>query len=113
MQVAPTRADPGDQSNQDGRVSGPPGVGFHRGTVDEALLKIIQTLLVNITQLYLMNQRTGLVAHGIEVVARSAGGRQLKPQMFEPEPERDRLLQQQPGCWSLQPPLKPCSIRKS
>jgi hypothetical protein len=44
MQVAPSGADPGDQSNQDDRVSGPLGVSCHRGAVDEALLKIIQTL---------------------------------------------------------------------
>jgi hypothetical protein len=66
--------------NQDDRVSRPLGVGFHRGAVDEALLKIIQTLLDNITQLHLMNQSTGLVAHRIEVVAEGTGGRQLEPQ---------------------------------
>ena len=54
IQVATSRADPGDQSNQDGRVSGPLGVGFHRRAVDEALLKIIQTLL-DVMQLHLMN----------------------------------------------------------
>ena len=97
MQVAASGADAGDQSNQDGRVRGPLGVGFHRGAVDEALLKIIQTLVDNITQLHLMNQSTVLVAHRIEVVAESAGGRQFQPQMYEPESERDRLLQQQPG----------------
>src|ERR1700730_16064898 len=97
MQVAASGADPSDQSDQDGRVSGPLGVGFHRGTVDETLLKIIQTLLENITQLHLMNQSAGLVAHRIEVVAQSTGGRQLEPPMFEPESERDRLLQQQTG----------------
>jgi hypothetical protein len=37
-------ANPGDQFNQDGRVSGPVSICFHRGAVDEALLKIIQTL---------------------------------------------------------------------
>jgi hypothetical protein len=47
--------------------------------------------------LHLMNQSGGLVAHRVEVVAQSAGGQQLEPQMFEPESERDRLLQQQPG----------------
>src|SRR5580693_10079115 len=61
MQMASSGADTGDQSNQDDRVGGPLGVGFHRGAVDEALLKIIQTLLDNITQLHLMNQSTGLV----------------------------------------------------
>src|SRR5580693_788877 len=86
-----------NQSNQDDRVSGPFGVGFHRGAVDEALLKIIQPLLDNITQLHLMNQSTGLVAHRVEVVAEGTGGRQLEPQMFQPESERDRLFQQQPG----------------
>jgi hypothetical protein len=44
-----------------------------------------------------MNQSTGLVAHRVEVVAEGTGGRQLEPQMFEPESERDRLFQQQPG----------------
>jgi PAS domain-containing protein len=47
MQMASSRADPGDQSNQDDRVSGPLGVCFHRGAVDEALLKIIQTRSAN------------------------------------------------------------------
>src|SRR5271165_791442 len=75
MQVASSRADTGDQSNQDDRVSGPLGVGFHRCAVDEALLKIIQTLLDNITELHLMNQSTGLVAHRVEVVAESTGRR--------------------------------------
>ena len=45
VQVAASSADAGDQSDQDGRVSGPLGVSFHRSAVDEALLKIIQTLL--------------------------------------------------------------------
>src|ERR1700726_2777077 len=97
VQVGASGADAGNQSDQDGRVSGPLGVGFHRGAVDEALLKIIQTLLDNITELHLMNQSTGLVAHRVEVVAEGTGGRKLEPQMFEPESERDRLLQQQPG----------------
>ena len=97
MQVAASGPDPSDQSNQDGRVSGPLAIGFHRGAVDEALLKIIQTLLDNITQLHLMNQSAGLVAHRIEVVAEGTGGRQLEPQMFEPECERDRLFQQHPS----------------
>ena len=99
MQLASSGADTGDQSNQDDRVSGPLGVGFHRGAVDEALLKIIQTLLdnINITQLRLMNQSAGLVAHRVEVVAEGTAGRQLEPQMFEPESERDRLFEQQPG----------------
>ena len=98
MQAAPSRADAGDQSNQDGRVRGPLGIGFYCSAVDEALLKIIQTLLEdNITQLHLMNQSPGLVAHRVEVLAQGAGGRQFQPQMFEPESERDRLLQQQPG----------------
>jgi hypothetical protein len=44
-----------------------------------------------------MNQTTGLVAHRVEVVAESAGGRQFQTQMFEPEFDRDRLLQQQPS----------------
>ncbi len=44
VQVTPSRAHPSDQSNKDARVSGPLGVGFHRSAVDEALLKIIQTL---------------------------------------------------------------------
>ena len=35
----------------------------------EALLKILQTPLKYIAQLRLMNQATGLVAHGVEVVA--------------------------------------------
>jgi hypothetical protein len=61
MQVATSCADADDQSDQDGRVSGPLGVGCHRGAVDEALLKIIQTLLDNITQLHLMN--TSSAAH--------------------------------------------------
>ena len=42
-------ADPGKQSDQDGRVSGPLGVGFYRGAVNQALLKIIQTPVENIT----------------------------------------------------------------
>jgi hypothetical protein len=94
VQIAPHGADPGNQSNQDGRASGPLGVGFHRGAVDEALLKIIQTLLDNITQLHPMNQSTDLIAHRVKVFAESAGGRQLEPQMLDPESERDRLLQQ-------------------
>src|ERR1700738_2482601 len=73
MQRASSAPDTADQSNQDDRVSGPLGVGFHRGAVDEALLKIIQTLLENITHLHLMNQATGLVAHRVEVVAQGAG----------------------------------------
>src|SRR5207342_2932993 len=97
VQVAPSGADPSDQSDQEGRVSGPLGVGFYRRAVDEALLKIIQTLLDNITQLHLMNLSTGLVAHRIEIVAEGTGGWQLETQMFEPESERDRLFQQQPG----------------
>jgi hypothetical protein len=112
VQIASSRADPGDQSNQDDRVSGPLGVAFHRGAVDKAFLKVIRTLLDSITQLHLMNQSTGLVAHRIEIVAQGTGGRQSEPQMFEPESERDRLFQQQPACRSLQPPLKPRSIRK-
>jgi hypothetical protein len=52
---------------------------------------------LNITQLYLMNQSTGLVAHRIEVVAEGTSGRQLEPQMFEPKSERDRLFEQQSG----------------
>jgi hypothetical protein len=35
MQMATSGADTGDQSNQDDRVSGPLGVSFHRGAVDE------------------------------------------------------------------------------
>src|SRR6266481_3144212 len=94
VQVAASGADAGEQSDQDGRVSGPLGVGFHRGAIDEALLKIIQTLLENRTQLHLMNQNTGLVAHRVEVLAEGAGRRQFQPKMLEPESERDRLLQQ-------------------
>jgi len=56
VQVAAGGANPGDQFNQDGRVSGPVSIGFHRGAIDEALLKIIQTLLQNKTQLRLLNQ---------------------------------------------------------
>ena len=85
MQTASSCTDTGDQFNQDDRVGGPLGVGFHRGAVDEALLKIIQTLLEDMTQLHLMNQSTGLVAHRVEVVAEDTGGWQLEPQMFEPE----------------------------
>src|ERR1700760_4413734 len=92
MQMASSGADTGDQPNQDDRVSGPLGVGFHRGAVDEALLKIIQPPLDNITQLHLMNQSTGLVAHRIEIVAEGTGGWQLETQMVEPEFERDRLF---------------------
>jgi hypothetical protein len=44
VQVAPSGADASDQSDQEGRVRGPLGVGFYCGAVDEALLKIIQTL---------------------------------------------------------------------
>jgi hypothetical protein len=94
VQVAPSGADPGDQSDQDSRVRGPLGVSFHRSAVDEALVKIIQTPLDNITQLYLMNQATSLVAHRVKVLTQGAGRRQFQPQMFEPEFERDRLLQQ-------------------
>jgi hypothetical protein len=36
MQMTSSRTDTGDQSNQDDRVSGPLGIGFHRGAVDEA-----------------------------------------------------------------------------
>src|SRR5277367_1173958 len=79
MQMASSGADSGDQSNQNDRVSGPFGVGFHRGAVDEALLKIIQTLLNNITQLHLMNQSSGLVAHRVEVVAEGTGGGNWSP----------------------------------
>ena len=85
VQVAASGADPRDQSDQDRRVSGPLGVGFHRGAVDEALLKVIQTPLENKTQLPLMNQATGLVAHCVEVLAEGAGGGQFQPQMLEPE----------------------------
>ncbi len=42
VQVAANGADAGNQPDQDGRVSGPIGVRFHCGVVDEALLKIIQ-----------------------------------------------------------------------
>ena len=97
VQTASSGADPGDQSDQNARVSGPLGVGFHRGAVDEALLKIIQTPLENITQLRLMNQTTGLIAHRVEVVAQGAGRWQFQSQMLEPEFERNGLLQQQAG----------------
>src|SRR5271165_5383015 len=97
VQVGASGADAGDQSDKDGRVSGPLGVGFHCSAVDEALLKIIQTLLDNITELHLMNQSTGLVAHRVKIVAEGTRARQLESQMFEPEAERDRLLQQQPS----------------
>src|SRR4029077_11804223 len=53
--------------------------------------------LQNITQLRLMNQAPGLVAHRVEVVAQSAGGRQFQPQMLKPKFERHRLLRQQAG----------------
>jgi hypothetical protein len=56
-------------------------------------LKVIQTLLQNITYLRLMNQPTGLITHRIKVLAQGAGGRQLEPQMFQPELECDRFLQ--------------------
>jgi hypothetical protein len=82
VQIASGSADPGDQSNQNARVSGPLGVGFHRGAVDEALLKIIQTPLENITQLHLMNKATGLIAHRIEVLAQGAGRWQFQAQML-------------------------------
>jgi len=85
------RADPRNQSDQQGRVSGPLGVSLHRGAVDKAFLKIIQTPLENITQLHLMNQTTSLVTHRIEVVAQGAGGRQFQPQMFEPQSKRDEI----------------------
>jgi hypothetical protein len=75
VQIAPGSADPGHQSDQNARVRGSLGVGLHRGAVDEALLKIIQTLLDNKTQLHLMNQATGLVPHRIEVIAQGAGRR--------------------------------------
>src|ERR1700680_54465 len=64
----------------------------NRGAVDEALPKVIQTLSQKKPQLHLMNQATGLVAHRVEILAQSAGGRQFQPQMIEPESERDRLL---------------------
>jgi len=35
MQVTPKGADPGDQSDHDGRVRGPLGVGFYRGAVEK------------------------------------------------------------------------------
>src|SRR4029077_10287505 len=41
VQIATSATDPGDQSDQNARVRGSLGVGFHRGAVDEALLKII------------------------------------------------------------------------
>ena len=43
--VRPGSADPGDQSDQNARVGEPLGIDLHRGSVDEALLKIIQTPL--------------------------------------------------------------------
>ena len=43
----------------------------------------------------LLVPRTGLVAHRVEVVAQSAGGRQFQPQMLKPKFERHRLLKQQ------------------
>ena len=49
MQVGAGSADPANQSDQDGRVGRPLGVGFNRGAIDEAFLKVIQTLLQNIT----------------------------------------------------------------
>jgi hypothetical protein len=55
VQVAPGSAHPRNQFNQDSRVRGPLGIGFHRSAVDETLLKIIQTLLQNITHLRLLN----------------------------------------------------------
>ena len=84
MQIATSGADPRNQSDQHGRVSGPLGVSLHRGAVDKAFLKIIQPLLENRTQLHLMNQNTGLVAHRVEVLAEGAGGRQFQSKMFEP-----------------------------
>src|SRR5882724_9950674 len=113
MQMASSGADTGDQSNQDDRVSGPFGVGFHRGAVDEALLKIIQTPLQNITQLRLMNQATGLVAHRVEVVAQSAGGRHSNPRCSSQSLSVIDSSSNKRACWSLQPPLKPRSIRKT
>ena len=89
MQVAASGADAGDQSDQDGRVRRPVGVGLHCSAVDDALLKIIQPLLENPTQLHLMSRSTGLVAHRVEVVAEGAGGWQFQPQMIEPKSERD------------------------
>ena len=74
MQTASSCTDTGDQSHQDDRVSGTLGIGFNRGAVDEALLKIAQTLLDNITQPHLMDQSTGLVAHRVEVVAEVLAG---------------------------------------
>jgi hypothetical protein len=53
--------------------------------------------LENIAQLRLMNQATGLVAHGVEVVAQGACRWEFQPQMLKPKFERHRLLQQQPG----------------
>ena len=53
VQIASSGADPGNQSDQDGRISGPLGVSLHRGAVDKALLKILQASLENITQLKL------------------------------------------------------------
>jgi hypothetical protein len=41
VQIATSSADPGYQSYQNARVRGSLGVGFHRGAIDEALLKII------------------------------------------------------------------------
>jgi AcrB/AcrD/AcrF family len=61
--VAPEAADPANQFYQDGRVGRPRAVGFYRGAVDEALLKIIQSAIEDITQLHLMNLATGRIAH--------------------------------------------------
>jgi hypothetical protein len=49
MQVGAGSADPANQSDQEGRVGRPLGVGFNRGAIDEAFLKVIQTPLQNIT----------------------------------------------------------------
>ena len=49
MQVGPSSADLANQSDQDGRVGRSLGVGFYRGAIDGAFLKVIQTLPKNVT----------------------------------------------------------------
>jgi hypothetical protein len=84
VRVAPGGADPGDQSDRNAQVSGSLGVGFHPGAVDEALFKIIQTTLENITRLRLMNQATGLVAHrvGFSLRVLAGGNSKLPPARY-------------------------------
>jgi hypothetical protein len=81
----------------EGRVGGPGGVGFHGGAVDQGLPKVIQIVGQDVAQLLPHDEVTGLVAHGVEVIAQSARRGQFQAQMLEPEFERDGFFEQEPG----------------